>query len=245
MKAKKEIERRDRSTIQFPYYDLDHAVGLAKAIFQNGGGRGSLDQIAAWTKHNATDSGPFRLKVSTARMFGLIEGSGEAVALTDLGMDIVDPQGERSARARAFLRIPLYLQLYTRFKGQRLPGDPGLETQIASLGVAPKQKDKARRVFQRSARQAEFFAHGSDRLIAPGSVGTLTTEKASSKAEPAPEERPKETQDEEQRHTRSLHPFVQGLLDTLPDPKNPWPSEERKKWLETAERIFSLMYKEA
>ena len=40
----------------------------------------------------------------------------------------------------------------------------------------------------------------------------------------------------------SLHPFVQGLLATLPEPGASWPEQGRQKWLHTAENIFSLIY---
>ena len=39
---------------------------------------------------------------------------------------------------------------------------------MVSLGVAAKQKDRARRVFQRSAERAGFFEHGNGRLVMPG-----------------------------------------------------------------------------
>jgi hypothetical protein len=42
-----------------------------------------------------------------------------------------------------------------------------LEREIANLGVAPKQTDKARQSFERSARQAGFFLQGEDRLVQP------------------------------------------------------------------------------
>lgn len=40
-----------------------------------------------------------------------------------------------------------------------------------------------------------------------------------------------------------LHPFVQGLLVTLPKPGESWSEAERKKWLATAESIFGVIYK--
>lgn len=40
----------------------------------------------------------------------------------------------------------------------------------------------------------------------------------------------------------SLHPFLQGLLDALPEPGTDWPIAKREQWLETARSIFALMY---
>ena len=42
-----------------------------------------------------------------------------------------------------------------------------------------------------------------------------------------------------------LHPFVQGLLDSLPEPGTEWSAFDRAKWLGTAAGIFSLMYEGA
>jgi hypothetical protein len=40
------------------------------------------------------------------------------------------------------------------------------------------------------------------------------------------------------------HPFIEGLLRTLPDPdtEKQWPLEKRIKWLQTAANIFDLIY---
>ena len=40
-----------------------------------------------------------------------------------------------------------------------------------------------------------------------------------------------------------FHPFVQGLLKTLPQPETEWPAADRVKWLQTAANIFDLIYK--
>ena len=40
-----------------------------------------------------------------------------------------------------------------------------------------------------------------------------------------------------------LHPFIEGLLDTLPAPETNWAVEGRAKWIQAAANIFDLMYK--
>jgi hypothetical protein len=39
------------------------------------------------------------------------------------------------------------------------------------------------------------------------------------------------------------HPFIEGLLKTLPEPESDWPAAARVKWLQTAANIFDLIYK--
>lgn len=157
----------ERSTIQFPYLDLDTAVEVARALYDRAGhGACGLDELAA--QMGQTVSGAFRAKTATARMYGLTEKDGRSEwKLTDLGRAIVQPEREPSARVEAFLTIPLYSAIYENYKGHLLPPPKALEREMVSLGVASKQADKARQVFERSAQQAGFFAHGDDRLVQP------------------------------------------------------------------------------
>jgi hypothetical protein len=43
--------------------------------------------------------------------------------------------------------------------------------------------------------------------------------------------------------TPPRHPFIEGLLKTLPEPDDDWPAAGRVKWLQTAANIFDLIYK--
>ena len=114
----------------------------------------------------------------------------------------------------------------------------GLENAIVTLGVSPKQKDKARQAFQRSAKFAGFFELGQDRLVQPVSKpsGTSAQNPTGTQVEdipPKPQEKP---------ITNGFHPFIQGLLEKLPGADKKWTVEARAKWLQTAANIFDLMY---
>lgn len=151
----------------------------------------------------------------------------------------------------AFLRVPLYKAIYDKYRGFTLPPQAALEREMALLGVTPKQTDKARQAFERSAAQAGFFWAGKDRLVMPSMKG--------GQSEPAPSEpRPLEpgspgAPSEKPAHGggggggNDLHPFIAGLLASLPpakvgQPKPEWPIAEQAKWLQTAASIFTLMY---
>ena len=168
---------RDRSTIAFPYNDLDDAVAVAKAVHSNGGTKAGVDQIAASLGHENIKSGAFRLKVAASRTFGLTTVAREEVTLTALGQRIIDPQQQAAAKVDAFMAVPLYRKLYDTYRGGVLPAGAALESSIAEFGVAPKQADKARHAFQRSADQAGMFASGRDRLVMPA-LGARSAEVA-------------------------------------------------------------------
>lgn len=228
-------QKRERSSIGFPYNDLDTAIVVAKAIHENAGLSCETDQLAAYMKQSAT-SGSFRLSVSNARMFGLTENEKGRVTLTELGRRIVDPAQEQRARVEAFLAVPLYRALYEKFKGHALPPSAALEREMATMGVSSKQTDRARQAFDRSATQAGFFEHGKDRLVMPAfQMGSPQGE-----ASTAPPSRSVSSSGNDGGD--GLDPFIQGLLRTLPPTGGEWPVEQRAKWLQTAAGIFDLIY---
>lgn len=124
-----------------------------------------------------------------------------------------------------------------------LPPAAALERDIVGLGVAEKQTGRARQVFERSADQAGYFEHGKNRLVMPG------VSMSSSDAPPPPPVPADDDQPERKKNKggeppdMDLHPFIQGLLKTLPEPETEWPSPARVKWLQTAANIFDLIYK--
>jgi hypothetical protein len=162
---------KGRSTIAFPYGDLGDAIKIAEGLLKGGGVAMTRDQLGA-AMGQASGSGSFNTKVNTARTFGVMETSGGKYQLTELGFEIVDPARQREAMITAFLNVELYRRTYEEFKGKRLPPRPhGLERAFQTFGVAPKQTDKARWAFEKSARMAGFFPNGDeDRLVMPFGV---------------------------------------------------------------------------
>jgi hypothetical protein len=242
--AIKQVEERQRSTIQFPYGSLNDAKDFAKNIFDGGGQQGTPDQVAAWTGHQIVDSGAFRTKLATARIFGVVNVARHLISLTELGHDIIDVKRERQARAHAFLHVPLYRAIYEKYRGKMLPGDKPLENEFVLLGVAHKQADKARQAFQRSAEQAGFFAQGRDHLIMPANISAPDKVKDATNADRGDPPAVTLPQGNPGPNYTELHPFIRGLLEALPPPHAAWSKEERAAWLATAHNIFGLLYKE-
>jgi hypothetical protein len=238
---------RELSSIGFPYQDLDSAISVAKAMLQSGGVALSRDQLAG-AMNQSVGSGSFVTKVATARQFGLIIANNSKYELTNIGFEILDSDTARqkSARAAAFLSVPLYRKVYDEFRGKQLPPRPlGLEQAFVRFGVSTKQKTNARLAFDKSANQAGFFPNGPDRLIEPIigiSNRSLDTRPVATDEADFPEDGlavVKKREPEASEH----HPFIQGLLDTLPEPQTNWAIEGRAKWLQAAANIFDLIYK--
>lgn len=241
--AQDDADARQRSTIGFPYNNLGDALEVAQAIHSHAGTSDCDDsQLSAWMNLSPKSSG-FRMQLSAARMFGLIETTAGRHKLAPLGRMIVDPQREREARAKAFQNVPLYKAIFENYKNGVLPPAAALERDMVGLGVAEKQTGRARQVFERSAEQAGYFEHGRTRLVMPAVV-----------VEDAPP--PPPLLDESDKggkgkngsggdgKTPDLHPFIQGLLKELPASGTVWPEPERKLWLDTAASIFKMIYKD-
>lgn len=234
-----EDSTRERSTIAFPYLALDDSVEVAKAIHTVGGQSCQWDQLAAQLQQSAT-SGGFRMRLQTAKMFGLLTYERGTVTLAPTGARLTDPTQEKAARAEAFLTIPLYKAIYEQFKNSTLPPDSGLETAMVNLGVAAKQKSRARQAFQRSATQAGFFAFGTNKLVMPSIKGSSAPAPIVEDGEEEPEREKKKKREEPERH-----PLIEGLLKELPEAQSEWTTEDRKKWLEMASTIFNVIYKDS
>ncbi|MDJ0941917.1 MAG: hypothetical protein QNJ30_00505 [Kiloniellales bacterium] len=226
---------RQRSTIGFPYIGLSEAIGVAQALHAHvGSGACDDNQLASWLNLSAKSSG-FRVRISAARMFGVIDSvSPGKYQLSSLGMAIVDRDRAERAKVEAFLRVPLFDAVYEKWGGRQLPPRTGFERELVGLGVAEKQSDRARQVLERSAQSAGFFHAGRDRLVKPG------------------------IKPEEERHSdqgggtakvddnlpEHLDPVIKGLIDKLPRPGSIWPEKERALWLQILENSFKLVYDE-
>ncbi len=232
-------EARGRSTIEFPYFDLTSALEVAQAVKQVGGTAADWKQLAV--KLNMTaEGGGFRSRMMTAKTFGLLDYDRGHVELTELGLRAVDPQFERAARVDAFMAVPLYKALFEKLNGQTLPPAAAVERMAEQLGVAPKQKDKARLAFMRSAKTAGLFEISAERLSLPPSLN-----QGPPKAAAGPDFDGEETTRRKGGGNGSgpnLPPFIQGLIDKLPEPESQWDLAGRAKWLTTAANIFDLMY---
>jgi hypothetical protein len=237
-------QERELSTIDFPYTSLDDAVEVAKAVNKLGGNECRLDSLAAELGHDTVKSGGFRQRLASARIFGLTSLSKGIVSLNSLGAQIVDPDQEKTARVEAFLTVPLYKAIYEDFKsGTPLPPAQGLESKMVSLGVSNKQKDKARQVFQRSAKEAGFFAYGTTKLVYPAAGNSV--------APPKPKDDHGKDDPDSGRKKEGYgggggggrHPLIDGLIRALPK-DGAWPKEARRKWLQAAAMNFDFVYDE-
>jgi hypothetical protein len=231
--------QRVKTEIEFPYADLPAAVDLAQRIHTNAGSSCDDEEIAAWLDMSV-HGGTFRSRRSSAGMFGLIEASGRRLTLTQLGLRIND-DSDRAARVEAFLKPELFARMYEQWRGQALPPPAAIERQMGELGVPPKQKTRARQVFQKSAQFAGFIDASSGRFVRPsggaperhapspdrvdGGGGKAGGEGGGGGDEPP------------------RHPLIEGLFQSLPPDGDPMTTEEAADWLQAAAYNLRFAYK--
>jgi hypothetical protein len=158
--------KRTRSTVSFPYADLAEAEKAVGHV-AGSGGRCLPEQLAAWLGHSKLNSGAFRNKVAAAKHFGVLEGSRNSIALTELGRRLADSRGLQQARVEAFFAVPLYRTLFESYRGSQMPGVMRIELDMLRLGVARTQVKAARQVFLRSAEQAGMIDAGTSQMVLP------------------------------------------------------------------------------
>ena len=147
---------------------------------------------------------------------------------------------DRAARVTAFLNVELFRVMYEQYKANALPPPPAIERQMEQLGVSPKQKERARQTFIKSAQYAGFINSATGRFVKPGIASKDDRDRQ--------QEKPIETVrfaggggDE----PPAIDPIIAGLLKRLPKSGEVWPVEDRKLWLQLLEGSFKLIYKDS
>ena len=136
--------------------------------------------------------------------------------------------------------MPLYQKIYEKYKSYTLPPPAALEREMEGLGVSPKQTGKARQAFERSAKQAGFFWAGPGRLTLPVTKSAPTTFPIDDK--PPPPAPLGDGGNGGGGTGGTYHPFIEGLLKTLPKTGTKWALRDRAKWLKLAGNAFDLIY---
>ncbi len=233
----------ERSSIQFPYFDLGECLKIVRAISNNAGADDCTDdQVAAWTDLSSKSSG-YRSRMSATRLFGLIEsGKSSGVRLSDLAPKALDEHHARAAKVQAFLNVPLFKRVYENWRGQQIPPAAKLERALVTFGVAEKQKARARQTLERSAAEANFYENGKDRLVQPGT-------KSGGHVTPPADNHNKGSgtgahDNGGGGNEFSLDPIIRGLINRLPKSGDTWPKSERKLWLGILENSFELVYRD-
>ena len=126
--------------------------------------------------------------------------------------------------------------MYDQYQGYALPPPAAIERQMEQLGVPPKQKERARQTFTKSAIYAGYIDQQTGRFVRPASA-----------APPPPDVDDENTK---KRHNGgggdgsglNLDPLLLALLRMIPTTESGWPKEQRVRWFRTFAMNVSQVY---
>lgn len=234
--ASDDVGKRDRSKIGFVYTDLEGAVDLAETLQSRAGTTCEVKQLASWMNQSA-EGGTFRAVLGAARAFGLVETNQGNVSLTASGREALDSAARPNALAVAFLRVPLHAAMYEQYQGYALPPAAAIERQMETLGVPPKQKERARQTFMKSAQFAGYIDPATGRFIRPAVAPTVTSPPADLNKGGGGGGGGNSGDD-----GLDLDPLLMALLRKIPKTGDAWPKEQRIRWFKTFAMNVSQIY---
>jgi len=125
--------------------------------------------------------------------------------------------------------------MYDQYKGNALP-PPAIERQVAQLGVSPKQTERARQTFMKSAQYAGFIDAASGRFVKPG-----IAQGEGQKDDKPPRDR-KDGDGTGGDNNLHLDPLLIALLKKIPPSDQEWAAAQRVRWFRTFAMNVSQIY---
>lgn len=149
----KQRSRRTRST-RFPIVPLSQAAQILKDAGKYGFEH-SAESFASYMGHKTTNSGHFRQRIAAFRDWGLIEGRGSTLAMTEIARKIAvppDSKEEKKAIQQSFLSCDVFSALYDQaVKGEALDKERIRARAIHEFGVTPTMASRFADSFIESA----------------------------------------------------------------------------------------------
>jgi hypothetical protein len=249
---------RAKSGVSFPYWDLDSAVEVAKTMHERAGGVCDNAQLATMLGYSGVSNGSFRTRVSSAKMYGLIEDTDDRkLRVSARGRRVVAPvtaTDGRNARVEAFLSVDLFKRVFDRYNGTTLPENVGLRNLLQNeYQVVPDRVAPTVRILLDSAHQAGLFetAGNRSRMVMP--LGAAPPSPSAAPAAPVAEipETPRNGgsgggggggggSDD-----TGIDPAIAGLLKRLPPGGTPMTAKRRKALIDAFTNVVGFIYPDA
>ncbi|CUJ56263.1 hypothetical protein HMPREF3069_09860 [Achromobacter xylosoxidans] len=252
---------KQRSGVSFPYFSLDKSIDVPRVIHDKAGGRCGRGQLAGLLNYKGIKNGGFLTRISAAKMFGLIEESGDSITLTDRARKILSPvfpAEAQQAKLDAFMSVELYRKVFENFDGHTLPSADGLSNLfLTQYKIVPNQVGTALRNLMDSAESAGLFqVGGKSKLILP----IIRAQTAAIAIDPPAQEDSSQVGDQDPMErtnsygTRArpsidaeldgVHPALSGLLQTLPPVGSTLGPKRRAALIDAFRHTINFIYPE-
>lgn len=166
--AKAGIARKAQQA-KFPRHDVERALRIPKAIYdQNAGKPTSLADAARFTTGGKVN-GPFNVEVSSSKKYGFLKSEGGKLVLQDRARRTLAPQAENDRLAAlrdAVLEAPDLSDVYNHYRGENLPDDNFFQNALTDRFEIPSDKvDEFLGIFHESMTAAELLDETGDRRV--------------------------------------------------------------------------------
>jgi hypothetical protein len=140
----------------YPYLPLSSALRVSDAVKELGGARSAVPKSALAKHLGESEKSPtFSQRISSAKVFGLVEGRGE-YELSELAKRFYFPtsdSGKSSALLEIFATPPSFKEILRRFDGDKLPSREILGNILhREAGIPESWKDRVAAFFNSSAQ---------------------------------------------------------------------------------------------
>ncbi len=234
---------------QYPRYDLRSVIDAARVIRSKSqdGRSANSDELATFLGYRSKVNGAYLTRVAAMKMFGLLEGRGDDLRLTDRALAILEPDLATTAdqaKLDAFFSVPLYSDFFDRYGGanRELPEGPeGMKNALQNFfGVDEKQTAMVLARMLDSADEAGLFrvAGTRSKMIRPTLSPSANEEVVHGESAdddsppPPPPSRPPGV---------LQHKLIDGMLDLLPNERK-WTEAKLQQWLALWGNALRLYY---
>ncbi len=142
-KSKSAPKKAVQNNAKYPRHSLSRALRIPKAILDQNAGKECSDRDAAGFV-GVGYSGPFQMEISSAKKYGLIDSpSARKLIVTDLGRQILRPQqssDEIDGLREAVFNAPEISDVYSHYRGERIPDDKFFDNALAENYKIPREK---------------------------------------------------------------------------------------------------------
>lgn len=245
----KGTNRKPKSGVAYPYYDLSSSIKVAEVIHSKAGGGCTRDQLAQLLGYSGIKNGGFLTRLSASKMFGLVDEDSRGLRITKRAQQILSPvmpDDSKRGKADSFLSVELFKKVYEKFKGQTLPADSGLRNLFqTTYQIVPDRIAPALRVLKESADTAGFLSPNHDRLVMPlfgnNPTAASSAPERSLNNEIKPDNDRRVAKDE---NLDEIDPAIYGLIRRLPTVGTSMSKKKRDDLVGAFTALITFLYPE-
>lgn len=172
-------QEKKQTTAKYPRHSLEKVLRIPRAILEQNAGKACTDKDAAGYIGIAV-GGPYRLEISSASKFGLLERPEQGkVSITDLSKKILRPQDDKSeldGLREAVLKAPDISDVYKHYRGENLPDIKFFNNALVETFKIPLDKiDEFKLIFFETLEKAQLVEdHDGKRRVIDFTTGNDT-----------------------------------------------------------------------